>query len=557
MEPSSASHLQRAPLSATPLETRKRNPLDLPEILTRVGQYLPLWTGEGSHREFHPLPLLRCSLVSRAWRETLLPTLWYLYDGFRMRNVPPKVLHKYSHLFRIISNTGPFKGPFRCRNLIELWTVYGQEWSRELLVTNPGLKRLVWGGPYHRQIETLEQLQEWQLELKALMGLENLDVLETSGFSLGEGIFVKVLRNNANRLSNLTLSTVEGVTSIDGLELPYLTELHITFGGTESPALVDLVRCCPRLQKLSLTGSRTRSPAPSPVPGGVGNAHVMNNQQLGNIITSLIHVDNKQGSREFQLERLAKNIAACCPELSSIKFSSNYTSTIQCFLHDFECAALVNACQRLECFAADMVALDFGLTEALVGQQESLRTLSLSFHESQIEQMAGIDRMKEIHCVRRIKASLTQLRELKLSWDKDLIAVGTSVAVGAAISTSPLSSMSSSPGVLDEVAALFNDPWTCMDLETLCINGIPTGAMGPSIACAPSTRLDWSLKKELLPDSIFRCNSNHNSNDNSGSDGNNQLFLSIVPLTKLKSLCVDHAVYERILMVETIAATVA
>ncbi|KAG0362676.1 hypothetical protein BGZ54_008524 [Gamsiella multidivaricata] len=494
-----------------------------------------------------------------------------------MRNVPSSILIQYSHLFRIISNTGPFKGPFHCQNLIELSTVYGQEWSRELLITNLGLKRLVWGGPYYRRIETLEQQQEWQLELKALMGLENLDVLKTSGFSLGEGLFVKVLRNNASRLSNLALSTVEGVTSIEGLELPFLTELHITFGGTESPALVDLVRCCPRLQRLSLTGSRTRSPAPSPIPGA--NHHHVNNSNLGNIITSLLG-NNDHRSKEFQIGRLAQNIRECCPELSAIKFSSNYTSVIQsqCFLHDFESAALVNACRRLEAFSADMVTLDHGLTEALVSQRHSLKSLTFSFHESsESDQQTGIDMIREVHCVRRLKASLVRLRELNLSWDKDL--------VHAAIEPSTSSPEGyhhhhhhhqQASNIQDEVAAFLEEPWVSLDMDTLSISGMIASAVSSSndtmahVSMNPSsslsTKIGWRLVRpstdsldafqhqRQLPGSNSRVSSGHGD----GEVMQNLLLLNITPLTQLRNLTLNHAAYERIPSEEEVAfATVS
>ncbi|KAF8984822.1 hypothetical protein BGZ46_006935 [Entomortierella lignicola] len=548
-----------------------QNPLDLPEILTRVGQFLPLWSGEGFQREFQPLPLLRCSLVSRAFRQALLPTLWYLYDGFRMRNVPHHILVKYSHLFRIISNTGPFKGPFRSKNLIELSTVYGQEWSRELLVTNPGLKRLVWGGPYYRTIETLEQQQEWQLELKALMGLENLDVLKTSGFSLGEGIFVKVLRNNA-RLSNLALSTVEGVTSIDGLELPYLTELHIAFGGDESPALVDLVRCCPRIQRLSLTGPRTRSS---------GTISPQGNIDINNI--------NNDG---FQIKRLAENISQCCPELSFIKFNSNYIAgaagrlQIQGFLLDHEFAALVNACARLESFSAEMITLDYALTEALVSQKRSLTTLTLKVHGSNLG-LTVSDRAREMHCLRRLKSSLEQLEYLSLSWDKGLITPNTTHST---VDSTTLIELPNE-NIQEELEAFLTEPWGCLELKSLLVNGLAGVLPSNSDSSSPSSlatattasfeyeaqtgssaernlstgkgnfnssavKIAWQpqTQQQHLGSGCINYNGSNdilNLNYNSQDDGN-MMYFPLLPninsMTELKHLTLDHTAFEKVLV---------
>ncbi|KAK3805821.1 MAG: hypothetical protein J3Q66DRAFT_359782 [Benniella sp.] len=477
MEPSSPTSLLPP---ALPL-----NPLDLPEILTRVGQFLPLWNSE----EFRPAVLLRCSLVSKSWRKTLLPILWFFYDSYRMLNVPSEILVKHSHYFRIVYNVvASFKGPFHCRNLIELSTVYGQEWSRQLLADNPGLKRLRWAGPHHSRIETLEQHQELSLELKALMKMENLNALDTFGFSLGEGLFVKVLMNNANRLSNLTLSTVEGLTSIEGLELPYLTELDIKFGGVDSPALVDLVRCCPRLQRLSVTGSRSKSPSPSPIPF---SQHGMN-----------LDATNIKGSL---FDRLAQNITECCPDLSAIKVAANMTGHDQYFLDDREYTAIVNASRRLESFSADLLQLDYGLTEALVGQRRSLKVLSLSFFSSDApHQQGNVDYPKGIHCLRRLKASLTRLNELAVIWEKNYSHACDLATTAANIINSDLNGSSSTTGQAssfqEELLAFFEEPWGCSDLRNLQLSNFPlTRTQQMPSSANPSSPVDASKPLPLSP----------------------------------------------------------
>ncbi|KAG0284403.1 hypothetical protein BGZ97_008209, partial [Linnemannia gamsii] len=502
------------------------SPLDIPEILIRIGQFLPLWSGEGFRLEFDPSPLLRCCLVSRAFRQAFLPTLWYLYDGYRMRNIPPAILSRYSPYFRIITSTGPFKGPFQCKNLTELNTVYGQEWSRALLISNPGLKRLVWGGPFSRRIETLEQQQEWQLELKVLMGLENLDEIRMSGFSLGEGIFVKLLRNNASSLSNLAMSTVAGVTSIEGLELPHLTELQVTFGCAESPALLDLVRCCPRLQRLSLLGSKTRASAAFVPPH-----HQQQNQQQQQLQAG------QHAAQELDSEvvRLAQNIAECCPELTHIKFTTTSTTggaqtnavfRNQSFLQGPELALIANACRRLEGFTAELATLDQALTSALMAHLSTLKSLSLTFHETDLETNHRIvDRTREMNSLRRLKASLSHLQDLHLDWAGRLsanIAPPSPATAGAGVSTATtavLSTPASGPAAMianhpptaghigvppqptpttataaanpaadaaemmmdvgrsafavqEEVAAFLEEPWVSLDLEILRLHGM-------------------------------------------------------------------------------------
>ncbi|KAF9950855.1 hypothetical protein BGZ72_007553 [Mortierella alpina] len=544
---------------ASTLPHRNLNPLDLPEIIARIGQFLPLWSGEGFQREFDPRPLLRCSLVSRSFRAALLPTLWYLYDGYRMRNIPQHILIKYSPYFRIITSTGPFKGPFRCRNLIELSTVYGQEWSRDLLVSNPGLKRLVWGGPFHRRIETLEQQQEWELELKALLGLENLDEFRTTGFSLGEGIFVKVLRNNAARLSNLALSTVAGVTSINGLELPHLTELHVTLGCVESPALVDLLRCCPRLQRLSLMGSMSKGSSSPPPALMHQQQHLATNNLNGNINNSNSIIASDRSLREHEITRLAQNIAECCPELSSIKYTTssqsclvpvhrNYSS--QLFLSGSECAALVNATSRLESFSAELMTLDYTLTEALVAQASSFKSLQLSFRRTDSElspepMMTEESRLREIHCLRRLKASLHGLKEMSITWDER----HTTAAISALGLFQEPTTFEMTSELRKEMVAFLEEPWaTSQGLESLAIRGMfPTtstvsqGIERSSSATPSEPMVCWRPLKVLDPHE-----DRPTSLDQQNGDAMLRLLLSSLDTqTRLGYVTVNRTVYER------------
>ncbi|KAF9581529.1 hypothetical protein BGW38_001418, partial [Lunasporangiospora selenospora] len=333
-------------------------------------------------------------------------------------------------------------GPFHCKNLVELSTVYGQEWSRELIISNPGLRRLAWGGPFSRRIETLEQLREWEQELKAVLVLGNLDQLSTSGFSLGEGIFVKVLTNNASRLRKLAVSTVAGVTSLQGLELPHVVDLHVTFGATtdSAPALVDLVRCCPKLQHLSLAGSKPHRPnAPmhhpfmgQPLPNN-NNNNIHHNNNINNTNNNNNNIPNNAGTLlpspappndEFDMMRLAQNLAECCPDLVSIVFSSDKSNMVQSqgFLTSAECAALVRSAPRLQNFVAEIPVLEDGLVSALMSRQETLQSLRLYLKKTELEHDTTIvDRAREMRCVRLLKSTaFARLEHLCLKWDVDL-----------------------------------------------------------------------------------------------------------------------------------------
>lgn len=82
------------------------HPLELPEIITRVGHFLPLWGQERATRTgrlkliFLPKTYLTCLLVSKLWHDTLLPLLWSCYDAEAMEKVPLITLTRNCTYFR-------------------------------------------------------------------------------------------------------------------------------------------------------------------------------------------------------------------------------------------------------------------------------------------------------------------------------------------------------------------------------------------------------------------------------------------------------------------------
>ncbi|KAF9150801.1 hypothetical protein BG015_007386 [Linnemannia schmuckeri] len=98
-----------APADANPIDKNKGHPLMIPEILTLVGSYLPLFERRfeaGRYRFvdiWDPKPLLRAGAVCTTWHNILTPVLWRTYDHAIMDRVPMEVLARYIKFVRLLS----------------------------------------------------------------------------------------------------------------------------------------------------------------------------------------------------------------------------------------------------------------------------------------------------------------------------------------------------------------------------------------------------------------------------------------------------------------------
>ncbi|KAG0303323.1 hypothetical protein BGZ99_002722, partial [Dissophora globulifera] len=165
------------------------HPLDIPEIIALVGQFIPLWsfskdvyTRTSLIRDvFQPQDLLSAALVNRTFHRTLTPLLWQVYadslvydiddDGSRDRyppklregslhvRIPSNILFSHCHRFRVFDNTFGALPQIRfplslqytwfletCTHLRELTL---SKWTKDmvacqLIVKNPALRLLSW-----------------------------------------------------------------------------------------------------------------------------------------------------------------------------------------------------------------------------------------------------------------------------------------------------------------------------------------------------------------------------------------------------------------------------
>ncbi|KAG0072716.1 hypothetical protein BGZ90_011829 [Linnemannia elongata] len=255
------------------------HPLELPEIIQRLGHFLPLWSQE-KHQDsparivFMPKTLIACLLVSKLWHHTLFPLLWTDYDAEGMEHIPIGILKNYSTHFRTFCvQRGRTLLPFvDCTKLVQLTlncntTDIGD--SRELVRSNPGLKSLEWNGPSKLPF----------LPCNEFASLTRLERLTLTLWDVSEGRLGKALRPLAGSIKELEIGWLIGLhvqgakwitagenstnrNNGDGQEdssliLPCL-ELARLPGLFFGPDPAEFVKCCPNLVRLELTLGRYR-----------------------------------------------------------------------------------------------------------------------------------------------------------------------------------------------------------------------------------------------------------------------------------------------------------
>src|SRR5690348_5412983 len=105
------------------------HPLDIPEILTRIGLFLPLWVDSKNNissptserrTHFKPHTFLTCASVSKTWRQAFLPILWHRYDCILMKSVPQETVAINSPHFRVLQIFNNDATAFQCVDLVDL-----------------------------------------------------------------------------------------------------------------------------------------------------------------------------------------------------------------------------------------------------------------------------------------------------------------------------------------------------------------------------------------------------------------------------------------------------
>ncbi|KAF9980958.1 hypothetical protein BGZ75_007790 [Mortierella antarctica] len=509
----------------------RMNPLDLPEIITNVGRFLPLWKYSDNlgFYDFNPAILLSCTLVNRTWRNALTPVIWYVYNGFVMRSIPKGVIVKNSRHFRIFFYDRSFAGPFESRHLKALVISW---WDKELLPlveANAGsLVSLVWKGSSSPSPTRTALLPSPDYGLLMRMA-PTLEDLQLSHWSLSGKEFVDFLVA-CRHLKNLGLAAVDWTKSTPGdlqssviplssspatPQPPYpcglrsptsptpfsyavdprhhpqaiqgLTDLRLDVSMSKEDAFVDLLRSCPDLENFSLYSENTEDP-----------------------------------------RALLPILRDHCPKLSGIEYVSRFCSVLggRDYLSDAEYANLVLSARNLKSLKIDIPCLDDAMTRALLLQSQALQSLSLRFHERRTTHPL---RDAENICI--VLQHCTELRHLTLQFNPHSLG---------------------KEGTLK----LFERPWACRNLKTLALTEvtmiedqaaqtIPNSPQGPALQ-----PYHWRLASAARPipspggDSSSSTTSGGSEQDTRyGPSPKQKLFEQVRKLPRLVTMSLNHVSY--------------
>ncbi|KAH7059933.1 hypothetical protein BKA57DRAFT_530468 [Linnemannia elongata] len=232
---------KRSPLTVT--TAPPTNPLNIPEILRRIGEFLPLWTYDSSKTTtstvpsispfqrptqwgrvdprwrsqltFTPQTLLACIIVSKLWYKALLPVLWFTFDCETMAMPVPgsDFFERCSDLFRIYRWHGVVQDTLRCTQLTELTFSLSDSGKigraqKRVVRRNPHLVSLEWFG-----------LPTVMIDPENFRGLQRLQHLKLYDWVVVDRRLFQVLKYVGRSLRTLELHRVGGLLPGDLLPL--------------------------------------------------------------------------------------------------------------------------------------------------------------------------------------------------------------------------------------------------------------------------------------------------------------------------------------------------
>ncbi|KAI8594665.1 hypothetical protein EDD21DRAFT_449212 [Dissophora ornata] len=244
------------------------NPFYAPEIVDYIGKSIPLWDAQRSSRTedgvvyiFRPQVILNCTLVSRMWRDIMLPILWHTYDDTArqsFRFVPCAILARYGHLFKIVNmmsynlnNSFEIEvNSLRIRELVLRSDRYAHNYRlscKFLRVLDIKADLIKNDQDYHRTdvvhiISPLSSLVKLCLRSYSFQSSELQDILHNKPI-------VGTLALYSVRVSRFIVLT--------GISLGSLTVLHVQYCNFAQPILISLIQGAPLLEDFSWWVSKT------------------------------------------------------------------------------------------------------------------------------------------------------------------------------------------------------------------------------------------------------------------------------------------------------------
>ncbi|KAF9347809.1 hypothetical protein BGX26_000742 [Mortierella sp. AD094] len=412
---------------------KRYSPFDMPEIVTMVGHCLPLW--KYSERlgfyDFNPSILLNCTLVNKTWYDALMPVIWYVYNGFVMRSIPKEVVIKNSRHFRVFFHDRSFSGPFECRHLKALSISWWDKTLLPLVEANAdSIENLAWKGssmPSPTRATTLSIL-DYDLLSRMTFTLEELQL---SHWTISSRKFVQFL-SACKRLTHLSLTAVEWVDDDFGLESPAGSPLSLLPPSPPLPPSPSL--------PVSVTDTMYQQQAGQGISDLRLDISVSKEGAFVDLVRSCPDLENLALYSESTQDprMLIPVLREHCPNLSRIEYVLRFSSALGGFdyMSDSEYSDLILCSRQLKSLKIDVPWLDNAMVSALIMQSPTLESLSLRF------QMQRALPMKDADYICKILKHCTRLKNLALVFNPHSLG-------------------------RDETIRLFDEPWKCLDLETL------------------------------------------------------------------------------------------
>ncbi|KAF9357253.1 hypothetical protein BGX34_009456 [Mortierella sp. NVP85] len=456
----------------SPPTTRPRNPLFIPELLARIGHFIPLWRYPCPDLKpvFEPKHLTRCTRVCRTWYNVLKPLVWEYYDDITMSRIPRPVVHRNAPLIRILNGRHVHHGvDFQCKNLLQLWVSPWISEVGQLIRENKKLEMLKWySPPFNPKVpdSVFEAMRA---------GMNKLSVLEFTGCDLNPQQLFPLLENHLPKLRVLILHQVK-ILSSRVKEIDYemgrarrpcfrqIREIRMGKGILQAGnGLLDLVRYCPNMERFVMEDMD------QPWTMSITHGTTESNTTLDSLITNLSTFCPKLKSIVYRPNTVLQRgpallqdahytrLVDCINTQPSVTRGEETTTTSQSprgridsttTNHEGGSGNEDDQPPIVHSFTADMLALETQTTLALCNMTHTLHSVSLRLHESKDENMTRANLLN----AHQILTSCRVLKEFTLEYHNvhnfDIIASATTAN------------------------ALFDNPWICSGLEHFSINGI-------------------------------------------------------------------------------------
>lgn len=229
-----------------------QHPLNISEIVERVGELLAWSENVDGSFTFRPKDLVACIKVNRQWHNALTPVLWKVYhDGMASHwRLTKKSASFHTNFVRYLHLTSaPVLIPIHSAQLQQLTLAHKDRKMDALLLfcLNKDLRGLEWLIPHSSANSPDKQLVRFALGTLSRLNFLRIDCWRDS---LMEDI-TSIALNNPN-LKTMVLGSLTSLKTKATNDTPplSLTELRLESQWKLNPGIEHLVRLCPRLSTL-------------------------------------------------------------------------------------------------------------------------------------------------------------------------------------------------------------------------------------------------------------------------------------------------------------------